>query len=141
MTSGIRPKGLKAIARTADIIPQMRGIERRLMRRLFAIASFVLALFVIGAPAASADPDPDLTPSRDMVIHCDDGDHAVVVLNGGIHLVDGNSMFLPKVVFSNGNLVVKNNGFEKNAVDDAECSWTTLSGRNIVAFGHFTPAN
>ena len=133
--------GLKAIAQTADTIRQMRGIERRLMRRLIAIASFVLTLIVIGAPAASADPDPDLTPSRDMVIHCDDGDHAVVVLNGGIHLVDGNGMFLPKVVFSNGNLVVKNNGFEKNAVDDAECSWTTLSGRSVLAFGHFTPAN
>jgi hypothetical protein len=120
----------------------MRGIiERRLMRRLFAIASFVLALFVIGAPTAFADPDPDLTSSREMVIHCDDGDHDVVVLNGGIHLADGNGMFLPKVVFSNGNLVVKNNGFEKNSVDDAECSWTTLSGRNIVALGHFTPAN
>ena len=111
------------------------------MRRLFALASLVLALFVIGAPPASADPDPDLTPSRDMVIHCDDGDHDVVVLNGGIHLADGNGMFLPKVVYVNGNLVVKNNGFGKNAVDNAECSWTTLSGRSVQAFGHFTPAN
>lgn len=111
------------------------------MRRLFAIALFALTVLLIGAPAASADPHPDLTPSREMVIHCDDGDHNVFVLNGGIHLVDGNGMFLPKVVFVNGNLVVKNNGFEQNSVDDAECSWTTLSGRNIVAFGHFTPAS
>jgi hypothetical protein len=119
----------------------MRGIERRLMRRLLGIASFVLALIVMSAPVALADPDPDLTPSRETVISCNDGDHAVYVLNGGIHLVENNSMFLPKVVYVNGNLVVKNNGFEQNSVDNAECSWTTLSGRSVVAFGHFTPAN
>lgn len=111
------------------------------MRRLLGIASFVVAILVLTAPAAIADPDPDLTPSREMVIHCDDGDHDVVVLNGGIHLADGNGMFLPKVVWVNGNLVVKNNGAEKNAVGDATCSWTTLSGRNITALGHFTPAS
>ncbi|HEV8572066.1 MAG TPA: hypothetical protein VGR49_03310 [Actinomycetota bacterium] len=111
------------------------------MRRFFGIASLAVAIVVMGAPVAWADPDPDLTPSREMVIHCDDGDHEVVVLNGGIHLVDGNGMFLPKVVWVNGNLVVKNNGVEQNAIDDAECSWTTLSGRSIVALGHFTPAN
>jgi hypothetical protein len=110
------------------------------MRRLFGIASFVLALVVLGAPVASADPHPDLTPSREMVISCDDGDHPVYVLNGGIHLVENNSMFLPKVVYVNGTLVVKNNGAEKNSVADATCSWTTASGRSITALGHFTPA-
>ncbi|MGH2683319.1 MAG: hypothetical protein ACRDIX_08820 [Actinomycetota bacterium] len=110
------------------------------MRRLFGIASFVLALVVLGAPVASADPHPDLTPSREMVISCDDGDHSVYVLNGGIHLVENNSMFAPKVVWVNGTLVVKNPGVEKNALDEVMCAWTTLSGRSITALGHFTPA-
>jgi hypothetical protein len=118
----------------------MRGIERRLMRRLLGIASFVLTMVVMGAPVASADPKPDLTPSREMVISCEDGAHDVYVLNGGIHLVENNSMFLPKVVWVNGNLVVKNHGVEKNALDDQMCSWTTLSGRSVTALGHFTPA-
>lgn len=110
------------------------------MRRLLAVASFVLAIVAVTAPVASADPAPDLTPSREMVIACDDGDHDVYVLNGGIHLVEGNSMFVPKVVWVNGNLVVKNHGVEKNALDEVTCEWTTLSGRNITALGHFTPA-
>jgi hypothetical protein len=107
---------------------------------MLGIASFVLTVVVMGAPVASADPSPDLTPSREMVISCDGGDHDVYVLNGGIHLVENNSMFLPKVVWVNGNLVVKNNGVEKNALDEVTCEWTTLSGRNITALGHFTPA-
>jgi hypothetical protein len=118
----------------------MRGIERRLMRRLLGIASFVLTLMALTVPMASADPAPDLTPSREMVISCDDGDHLVYVLNGGIHLVESNSMFLPKVVWVNGNLVVKNHGVEKNALDELTCEWTTLSGRSVTALGHFTPA-
>lgn len=111
------------------------------MRRLLGIASLVLTIMVVAAPVASADPKPDLTPSREMVISCDDGNHAVFVLNGGIHLVEGNSMFVPKVVWVNGNLVVRNPGVEKNALDEVMCAWTTLSGRSVTALGHFTPAS
>jgi hypothetical protein len=118
----------------------MRGIERRLMRRLFTTASFVLALFVLGAPAASADPDPDLTPAVDKTITCDGVEVQTVILNGGIHLADGNSMFLPKVVSVNGVQVVKNPGFE-DKTDTVTCTWLTASLRTVVAVGFFTPAS
>jgi hypothetical protein len=108
------------------------------MRRLFTTASLVLALFVIGAPAASADPDPDLTPAVDKTITCDGVEVQTVILNGGIHLADSNSMFLPKVVSVNGNQVVKNPGFEDKA-GTVTCTWLTASLRTVVAVGFFTP--
>ena len=109
------------------------------MRRLLAIASFVLAVLLIGAPAASAHPDPDLTPAVDKTITCDGVAIEAVILNGGIHVAGTNSMFLPKVVSVNGNQVVKNPGFEDKA-GTVTCTWLTASGRTVVAVGFFTPA-
>jgi hypothetical protein len=137
---GIRPVGLKDITRTADIIRQMRGIERRLMRRLLGIASFVLTLMIMTAPAASADPDPDNGKARDVVLTCDDGEHLSVIQNGGIHLTDGRN-FHPMVVTINGTLVLDNKSVDNSAVPEATCSWTTASGRLVIALGHFSSDN
>lgn len=108
------------------------------MRRLLGIASFVVAIMVVTAPAASADPDPDLTPAVDKTITCGGVEHETVILNGGIH-TDSNSMFLPKVVRVNGTLVVKNPGFEDKA-GTVECTWLTASLKTVTAIGFFTPA-
>jgi hypothetical protein len=137
---GIHPIGLKDITRTADIIEQMRGIERRLMRRLLGIASFVLALMIITAPAASADPDPDNGKAREVVLTCDDGEHLAIIQSGGIHLTDGRN-FHPRTVWFNGELVIEKKNLDKSAVDEVMCSWRTRTGNLFTALGHYSPAS
>lgn len=115
------------------------------LRRYVGIVVLLTGLLAAASPAA-ADPDPDKAGGTAMLLCGEAGDHEVVIKNGGIHLLDSTSMFVPKEVQllsrdgTTWNTVFLAPGADKNAIEEVMCEWVgPLSGRHFRAEGFFTP--
>ena len=112
--------------------------------RRIAIGLVALALGFGVASAASADPNPDLTPARSFNLDCGSaGVFPVVFVEshlGTFHVVDSTSIFQSTSLTIDGTLIFAEPGFSSNGLTELTCTFIgVVTGRHFTVTGFFTP--
>lgn len=109
------------------------------------IAAVATLLLALGAPQASADPDPDFTPAKSFNLDCGSAGTfpvAFVESNLGTFHVQGDStsIFQTTSLTIDGRLIFAEPGFDHNNRNQLTCTFIgVVTGRHFIVTGFFTP--
>jgi len=141
---------LRLAAQHLDLLPAKEDnpvVSRQeggMSLRLMATGLVGLALGFGMASAATADPNPDLTPAKSFNLDCGSaGVFPVVFVEsnlGTFHVVDSTSIFQSTSLTIDGTLIFAEPGFTQNGLPELTCTFIgALTGRHFTVTGFFTP--